>query len=149
MTVDGKDDHAFEIKDFLPYLLNMAAERTSVGFGEIYKGLYDMKRTEWRVLFHLGRYGPMTAQEIGARARVHKTKISRAVRDLEAKRFLTRSEHAEDRRSEILSLLKAGESAYGFLVERASAYEDELQTRLTRREAEALKSALRKLAHIS
>jgi DNA-binding MarR family transcriptional regulator len=124
----------------------MAAERTSEGFADIYKGLYGMKRTEWRVLFHLGRYGRMTAQEIGARARVHKTKISRAVRDLESKRFLTRSDHDLDRRREILSLLKAGESAYGFLVERASAYERDLQNRLTRREAQTLKSALRKLA---
>ncbi len=146
MTTGEEDDHPFEINNFIPYLLNMAAERTSEGFADIYKGLYGMKRTEWRVLFHLGRYGPMTAQEIGARARVHKTKISRAVRDLESKRFLTRSDHDLDRRSEILSLLKAGESAYGFLVERASAYERDLQNRLTRREAQSLKSALRKLA---
>ena len=146
MTTGEEDDHPFEINNFIPYLLNMAAERTSEGFADIYKGLYGMKRTEWRVLFHLGRYGPMTAQEIGARARVHKTKISRAVRDLESKRFLTRSDHDLDRRSEILSLLKAGESVYGFLVERASAYERDLQNRLTRREAQSLKSALRKLA---
>lgn len=146
MGTGTEDGHSFEIKDFMPYLLNMAAERTSAGFAEIYKRLYGMKRTEWRVLFHLGRYGPMTAQEIGARARVHKTKISRAVRDLEDKRFLTRSEHDLDRRSEILSLLKAGETAYGFLVERASTYQADLQSKLTKREAEALKSALRKLA---
>lgn len=146
MEEELEPQEPFEIKDFTPYLLNMAAERTSEVFSDVYKQHYGMKRTEWRVLFHLGRYGPMSAYEIRSRARVHKTKISRAVRDLEAKRFLRREENAEDRRSETLILLKAGEEAYGFLVKRAAAYEAELQKRLGKQEARALKSALQKLA---
>ncbi|TYC61803.1 MarR family transcriptional regulator [Rhodobacterales bacterium] len=90
MTGERDPLELFEIRSFTPYLLNMAAERTSEAFSDVYKRQYGMKRTEWRVLFHLGRYGPMSAHEIGARARVHKTKISRAVRDLETKRFVRR-----------------------------------------------------------
>jgi ATP-dependent Lon protease len=41
-----------------------------------------MLRTEWRVLFHLGIYGEMTATDIVNRARIHKTKVSRAVQKL-------------------------------------------------------------------
>ena len=78
----------FDLQDFLPYLLNQAAETSSLAFQQVYKGRYGMLRTEWRVLFHLGRYGRMTAKEIGQRAKTHKTKISRAVqavyRDLRA-----------------------------------------------------------------
>ena len=69
----------FDLKDFLPYLLNQAAEEASLGFQVLYKERYGMLRTEWRVLFHLGRYGDMTAKEICDRARTHKTKVSRAV----------------------------------------------------------------------
>ena len=44
----------FNLHDFLPYLLNQAAEESSLAFQQIYKGRYGMLRTEWRVLFHLG-----------------------------------------------------------------------------------------------
>ncbi|WP_446720123.1 MarR family transcriptional regulator, partial [Leisingera sp. ANG-S] len=56
-----------------------------------------MLRTEWRVLFHLGNYGQMTAKEIGSRAKIHKTKISRAVAKLSEKRFVTRTRDENDR----------------------------------------------------
>ena len=78
----------FDLRFFLPYLLNQAAEESSLAFQQVYKGRYGMLRTEWRVLFHLGIYGEMTAKEIGERARMHKTKISRAVQRLADRRFL-------------------------------------------------------------
>ena len=61
----GKDD--FDLQYFLPYLLNQAAEEASIAFQKVYKSRYGMLRTEWRVLFHLGRYGAMTATDIGER----------------------------------------------------------------------------------
>ena len=84
-----KDD--FDLQEFLPFLLNMAAEEVSLEFQRIYKGRHGMLRTEWRVLFHLGNFGEMTAKEIGQRAKVHKTKISRAVQRLEQRRYLART----------------------------------------------------------
>ena len=54
----------FDIQDFLPYLLNRAAEKASSGFQQEYKSKYGMLLTEWRVVFHLGRYGKMTAIDI-------------------------------------------------------------------------------------
>ena len=82
-----KDD--FDLQNFLPYLLNQAAEESSLAFQQVYKDRYGMLRTEWRVLFHLGLYGRLTAKDIGARSKMHKTKISRAVQRLEERRFLT------------------------------------------------------------
>ena len=43
--------HNFDVSLFLPYLLNQAAEQTSVGFQENYRERYGMLRTEWRVCF--------------------------------------------------------------------------------------------------
>ncbi len=135
----------FEIQDFTPYLLNLASESASLGFSNIYKDLYNMKRTEWRVLFHLGRYGTMTATEIGERSKLHKTKISRAVSALEKKRFLSRETSENDRRVEILNLRKPGMEAYHALTARAEAYERALERKLGARDAAALKRALKKL----
>ena len=94
----------FELENFLPYLLNQAAEASSLAFEKSYKAKYGMLRTEWRVLFHLGLYGRMTASEIGARAKMHKTKISCAVHRLTERRFVERARDTNDRRVEHLTL---------------------------------------------
>ncbi len=139
-----KDD--FDLQDFLPYLLNQAAEASSLGFQDAYKGRYGMLRTEWRVLFHLGIYGPMTARDIGVRARMHKTKISRAVAKLEARRFLTRTRDARDRRSETLELTAAGRAAHDDLREVATRYDRKLTAPFTPDEAALLRAMLKRLA---
>lgn len=141
-----KDD--FDLQDFLPYLLNQAAEASSLAFQQVYRNRYGMLRTEWRVLFHLGIYGKMTAREIGQRSNMHKTKISRAVAKLEERRFLTRERDASDRRQEGLELTVAGQAAYRELREVAIAYDGELAETFTKDEERILRSALHKLAKI-
>lgn len=139
-----KDD--FDLQDFLPYLLNLAAEESSRAFQQVYKDRYGMLRTEWRVLFHLGRYGEMTAKDIGSRARIHKTKISRAVRKLEQRRYLKRVTDDRDRRSEFLSLTPAGQSVYRDLHDTAQNYDDRLAQMFSPDQAELLRQMLRRLA---
>lgn len=139
-------DDNFELEEFLPYLLNQAAEVSSLAFQQIYKDRYGMLRTEWRVLFHLGLYGSMTASEIGSRARLHKTKISRAVQRLAERRFLTRTKDKTDRRVEHLALTAQGEAAYKDLRETARQYESKLLGALTPQEGAVLRKALIKLS---
>ncbi|SLN16277.1 MarR family protein [Pseudoruegeria aquimaris] len=139
-------DTAFDLQDFLPYLLNQSAEACGLGFQKIYKGRYGILRSEWRVLFHLGRYGSMPAKEIVARARTHKTKISRAVKALEQKRYLKRERDDADRRLEHLALTPAGARVYRDLVEEARRYDAALLARLPPEDAEALRRALKALA---
>ena len=49
-----ENSDTFDLQLFLPYLLNQAAEESSLSFQRVYKDRYGMLRTEWRVLFHLG-----------------------------------------------------------------------------------------------
>lgn len=139
----------FDLKDFTPYLLNQAAEASSVGFQKYYKDRYGMLRTEWRVVFHLGRYGPMTAKEICTRARLHKTKVSRAVSALAAKRYLSRAEHQEDRRRETLSLTDAGQSVFRDLYDEAARFDLEMMERFTPEERAVLRKCLAEIAGIT
>ncbi|MBO9474577.1 MarR family transcriptional regulator [Shimia sp. R10_1] len=135
----------FDLQSFLPYLLNQAAEESSLGFQRVYKDRYGMLRSEWRVLFHLGMFGQMTATEIGARAKLHKTKVSRAVQRLSERRFVRRARSEEDRRVEWLELSPAGQKAYEDLRSVAARYEAELQRKLSSEEVAALKRILPKL----
>ncbi len=136
----------FTLPRFLPYLLNQAAEAASAEFQAYYKARYGMLRTEWRVLFHLGIYGDMTASEVCTRAAIHKTKVSRAVAALEAKRFVKRRTDAEDRRNEPLSLTPAGTRAFTDLQEAAAAYEARLTAFLSEPELDRLRAQLEHLA---
>jgi DNA-binding MarR family transcriptional regulator len=137
---------AFDLRDFLPYVLTLASENASLGFQRVYKERYGMLRTEWRVLFHLGRYGAMTAREVCDRASLHKTKVSRAVSALNSRRFLTREQSIEDRRHEMLSLTQAGHSAYGSLCTVAQEYDGELAARFSPDEQIVLRRCLGRLA---
>ncbi len=137
-----------QIQDFLPYLLNRAAETTSLDFQKTYKDRYGMLRTEWRVLFHLGRYGGLTAKQICSMADLHKTKVSRAVSALERQRFLVRTEVPTDRRNELLSLTKQGQAAFDHLQQEATRYNENLLTTFTAEEQEILRRCLKKMARI-
>ncbi len=138
----------FDLGQFLPYALNQAAEATSVGFQKHYRQRYGMLRTEWRVLFHLGRYGAMTAKSICDRSSLHKTKVSRAVGALEKKRFLMRQEQPDDRRLETLSLTRQGNTVYADLYKSAKAYDAALSAHFSAQEREALDRCLEKIANL-
>ena len=136
----------FDLQQFLPYLLNQAAEASSLSFQQVYKDRYGMLRTEWRVLFHLGIYGQMTAGDIGRKASMHKTKISRAVQRLEERRYLLRERDTQDRRLDHLSLPKAGRAVYQDLCAYAEQYETQLVASLDQAELSTLRRALLKLS---
>lgn len=138
----------FDLQNFLPYLLNLAAEASSLEFQRYYKRNYGMLRTEWRVMFHLGRYGEMTAKEICERARLHKTKVSRSVAALEKKRYLKRSTNETDRRQEDLDLSVAGRQVFEDLLSAAARYDAQLSDNLTPQENVFLRDCLRKIAKL-
>ncbi|HIP23265.1 MAG TPA: MarR family transcriptional regulator [Rhodobacteraceae bacterium] len=135
----------FDLASFLPYLLNRAAEESSVEFARIYKDNYGLLRTEWRVLFHLGQHGELTATDIGRISRLHKTKISRAVAGLQKRRYLRKTTSAEDRRREFLKLTDLGVKVFEALSEEAQSYNQRLLARFSPKEQEALLYSLKKL----
>ena len=135
----------FDIEDFLPYLLNRAAEGSSMSFQQIYKTGYGMLRTEWRVLFHLGYYHEMTASMICQMADLHKTKVSRAVSALEAKRYISRILQDDDRRFARLSLTDKGKAVYDDLSIQAARFHNKLMRDFTADEQRIFIDCLRRL----
>jgi DNA-binding MarR family transcriptional regulator len=139
----------FDLEEFLPYILNRAAERASLEFQKVYKARYGMLRTEWRVLFHLGRYGEMTARAICDRGGLHKTKVSRAVKTMEQSRLLTRTTLTEDRRHEVLRLTTVGQAAYRDLSQHAVQFDTGLTAMFSPHEIAILRSCLRKISALA
>lgn len=86
------------LENFLPYRLNRIGAAVSRDFRTVYGPEHDLTVPEWRVLATLGEFDEMGAKAIGAHSSMHKTKVSRAVRALEERRWLKRRESVEDRR---------------------------------------------------
>ena len=138
----------FDLQNFLPYLLSQAADASSCEFRRYYKDNYGMLRTEWRVVFHLGCYGKMTAKEICDRGGIHKTKVSRAVAALGKKRFLTSAELPNDRRHEELTLTRAGLAAYSDLSREAAQFDFQLVNKISDADQQVLRRCLRQIARL-
>jgi DNA-binding MarR family transcriptional regulator len=135
----------FDLQDFLPYLLNQAAEATSRGFQATYRARYGLSRTQWRVLANLGRFGAMTARDICRLSHIEKTKVSRAVAGLESDALLVRSPSPTDRRAETLSLTPKGRAVFAEIGQRALTFDAELRERLGPATAAQFETALREI----
>lgn len=139
------DDPILSLENFLPYRLNRIAEAVSRDFSKLYRDRHGLTRPEWRVLATLGEFPTMTATEIGTHSAMHKTKVSRAVAELERRGWLTRRSVDTDRRFEHLALTKAGRGVYREMVPLAKAFEARLLDGLSEDERDAVTTALRAL----
>jgi DNA-binding MarR family transcriptional regulator len=143
MGQGGDQGRDFDLQDFLPYLLNQAAEATSRGFQASYRDRYGLTRTQWRVMANLGRFGAMTARDICQISHIDKTKVSRAVAGMEAEGLLTRATRAEDRRVENLSLTVKGHAVFAEIGQRALAFDADLRANLGPEVASRIDAILR------
>ena len=115
---EGAETPVLKLEDFLPHRLNVLSSLVSQALTRVY-GQYGIGIPEWRVLVSLGQFGVMTGKAIGARTHMHKTKVSRAVAQLEARKLLTRRANRADLREAFLSLTPSGRAIYEELAPRA------------------------------
>jgi DNA-binding MarR family transcriptional regulator len=101
-----------KLEDFLPHKLNVLSSLVSQALSRVYGQRYGIGIPEWRVLVTLGEYGVMTGKAIGAHTHMHKTKVSRAVAQLEQRKFITRRANRADLREAFLSLTPSGRAVY-------------------------------------
>lgn len=123
----------FALESFLPYRLMRIAECVSQDFAVIYREKYGLSRSEWRCLATIGQFGSITAKAIAAHSAMDKTKVSRAVAELERRGWLRRSTDPEDRRAENLALTANGLRAYRSIVPLAEDFERALCAQLGER----------------
>jgi DNA-binding MarR family transcriptional regulator len=100
-----------KLEDFLPHRLNVLSSLVSQALTRVY-GRHGIGIPEWRVLVTLGENGVMTGKAVGAHTHMHKTKVSRAVAQLEQRKYLSRRSNRSDLRESLLSLTPAGRAVY-------------------------------------
>lgn len=141
----GDEEPALKLEDFLPYRLNVCSNLVSTALSRIYAERYRIGVPEWRVLVTLGQFGMMTAKAIGAHSCMHKTKVSRAVAQLEKRKLIARKANRNDLREAFLSLTPPGREMYDELAPIAIRFADRLLESVDAADRAALDRALRTL----
>lgn len=136
--------HGFELSDFLPYQLAVAAGRVSKAFSDRYRAEFGLSIPEWRVLAHLATANAVSVREIHARVDMDKSKVSRAAARLEHVGLIEKRENPEDRRLLEMRLTDKGHALVARIVPIANAYQADLLAQLGP-QAEPFRAALLRL----
>ncbi|MEA2946090.1 MAG: hypothetical protein QOI40_1420 [Alphaproteobacteria bacterium] len=105
------DTVLLKLEDFLPHRLNVLSSLVSQALTRVY-GRHGIGIPEWLVLFTLGEHGVMTGKAVGAQTHMHKTKVSRAVAQLEERKLVARRANRADLREAFLTLTPDGRAVY-------------------------------------
>jgi DNA-binding MarR family transcriptional regulator len=119
------NDVGLKLDEFLPYRLTVLASLVSQAVSQSQFG-GGIGVSEWRILVTLGQVGVMTAKAVGHHSQMHKTKVSRAVTELEKRHLVARRTNRSDLRESHLSLTPAGRALYEALAPGALAFAAQL-----------------------
>ena len=134
-----------DLDSFLPFRLNRAATEMSRMLATLYEGRFDIDIPSWRVIATLGHAKNITAQDIVASTRTHKSTISRAVSSLIERGWVERGVSDLDRRAQVLRFTTEGQAVYDQLVPIMLSFEDELKRTLGLRACNNLDRGLKSL----
>ncbi|MCB1405299.1 MAG: MarR family transcriptional regulator [Rhodobacteraceae bacterium] len=130
------------LKTYLPYRLNLLAELTSENTRDIYRRRHGLTRSEWRVLVNLAEAPTLTASDLCARVPAHKTKVSRALAELERRSWVRRATDPRDRRIAHAMLTARGKRALDTIRPEMEAATEALLAPLTPEERAKLDDGL-------
>ncbi|SIR18734.1 DNA-binding transcriptional regulator, MarR family [Paracoccus thiocyanatus] len=116
----------FQLDQFLPYRLSVAAAEVSRRFAARYAAIAGLSVPEWRVMAHLSHSGAVSVRDITRQVNLDKSVVSRAASRLQEAGHVVKSGHDGDRRLIALELTPQGEA----LMKRLSAVADEFQNEL-------------------
>jgi DNA-binding MarR family transcriptional regulator len=97
-----------DLETFLPYRLSVLSNRVSTVVARVYSSRFGLSIAEWRLIAILGRFGPLSANEVAGRTYMDKVRVSRAVQRLLERGLVARTIDAADRRRSILQLSPEG-----------------------------------------
>jgi len=97
-----------DLETFLPYRLSVLSNRISDAIARLYAKRFGLSVPEWRLIAVLGRFGPLSANDVAGRTYMDKVRVSRAVQRLLRRGLIERATDTADRRRSILRLSPEG-----------------------------------------
>jgi len=130
---------------FVPYRMVNLATNISNACSKIYKNDFDLTIPEWRILARLAEHNKLNAKDVGEVTFMDKSKVSRAVKTLEEKDYISRIKDTNDNRANYLSLKDEGREIYKKIAPKALDWEKQLISVLDASEYRDLMRILEKL----
>ena len=107
---DGAVPPVFDLTQFTPYKLALAAQLLSEALARQYRQRFGISIPDWRVLVHLSHSGGASVRDIETSVVMEKSKVSRAASRLEGRGLVAKRPHPEDKRLVHLSLTPEGQA---------------------------------------
>jgi DNA-binding MarR family transcriptional regulator len=95
------------LSTYLPYLLRRADQSISASFYDVLTH-HGIARSEWRVLAVLHEFGPLPVLEVADAALSPQPTVTHALRRLEQRGLVTRTDSETDRRQRIVTITEQG-----------------------------------------
>ena len=133
------------LNQFIPYRMVNLAKKISDSCAEIYREDFSLSMPEWRILARLAEQDHLNSRDVGEVTFMDKSKVSRAVKQLEEKGYLVREKDDHDNRASYLSLTILGRELYHDIAPRALDWEGRLIAALDTSEYRDLLRILEKL----
>ncbi len=111
---------------FLPSLIRNLSEGMALSMSRRITGPFRLTMTEWRIMLQLAEHEALSASDIVAYSAMEKSKVSRAIRNLEERGLVTREAATDDLRVKRLKMTETGRKRYEALVPRILDWEKEL-----------------------
>ncbi len=140
-----KQKSTLVLHNFMPYRLSVLTNRISALIATAYSESFGIRIPEWRTIAVLGESPGLTHSQVAERTAMDKVTVSRAVRDLVQKQFVSRLTSKTDRRVVHLNLTQEGRGVYLNIVPMALGYETQVLQVLTMKERKRLDELIDKL----
>jgi DNA-binding MarR family transcriptional regulator len=134
-----------DVGTHVPYLLGSIANHLAVTSSILYRSLFNIGLTEWRLMWVLAIDPDITARAASQKVGLDKAAASRAIAGLARRGLLRISDNPEDSRERLLRLSAKGEALYGRMIVVAKERERMLLAPLSKAEVKVLVSCLKRL----
>lgn len=142
---EGAGDHPLRLPAYLPYRLSVVSNKVSSLIARAYQSRFGLSIWEWRVIAVLGEGRALTAQAICEATAMDKVSVSRAIRALDERQLVERTQRLSDRRASDVALTGEGRRIYDEIAPLALQYEHALLEGLSDGERETISVLLGRL----
>ncbi len=144
-AVPDQRETELALERFLPYRLSIVTQTVSGALSRQYGDRFGLSVPQWRVMAVLGRFAPLSANQVCERTVMDKVAVSRAVAALLQRGLVERATDNADRRRSALRLSRKGRAIHQQIVPLALDYERRLVAGLSPAERATLSTVLDKL----
>ena len=134
-----------ELNKFLPYQLSVLSNKVSAGIAKYYRQQYNISVSQWRVLALLSDKGNQTAKELTIKSQMDKVRVSRTMKSLEERNFISQQACQKDKRARRYKLTKEGGALINQVKPKAIAFEKRLLETLSANQIDELQNCLQAL----